>query len=156
MNRRELIVNASAIAGTLATSAMAFGKNKDPHAGHKMDEKSLSLYEAAMNCQTTGQQCLEHSILMMSQGQTNMLKCVNGVRDMLAVTETLAKLASSNSPHIRSYATVAAQVCSATEKLCREHAKDHAECAKCADSCKKTAEVCGQTVASLSPDAAKG
>jgi Cys-rich four helix bundle protein (predicted Tat secretion target) len=156
MDRRELLSTGAGIIAGMSTARVALANPKDPHAAHKAEKKNNKLFDAAMNCQKTGQACLEHSLLMMSKGDSSLLECINSTRDMLAVTETLAKLAASSSPHLRGYASMAAQVCLANEKLCAKHAKEHVECRECADSCKKTAALCTETVAALDSDSSKG
>src|SRR5687768_8114095 len=120
MDRRELLLSGTAIAAGLMASTSALAKDKSTAAG----SKEAALVDAALSCQKSGNKCLDHAVKMVANGNNAMVKCLAPMRDMLAVTETLAKLASTNSPHLKAYAAVAAQVCTATEKVCREHAKD--------------------------------
>ena len=73
--------------------------------------------------------------LLSQGGDKSMGPCSKTVRDMLAMCETLSKLATSNSEFTKKHATLCLEVCKKCEDECRKHPK-HKVCMNCAESCK--------------------
>ena len=71
----------------------------------------------------------------LGKGSKDMAACAMNVQQMMATCDTLQKLASYNSPHLKKMARVAHDVCVDCEKECRKHEKMHAQCQATADAC---------------------
>ena len=97
-----------------------------------------SVVDLALDCQKKGEACADHCVRMLVTGNTTMAECIVAVRDMLPVTDTLARLASTSSKHLPAAARLAIEVCEACEAACRKHAQVHVICRDCADSCART------------------
>ncbi len=150
MNRRELFGTAgAAVLVASATAALAEEKHEghDHPAGGHQDHASgpvlhRALVEAATNCTKTGLACINHCFESLTAGDTAMAGCARSVDQMLSVCGTLAKLASTGSPHLAGIAKVTEAVCRDCEKECRKHAEHHAVCKACAEACAACAEEC--------------
>jgi Cys-rich four helix bundle protein (predicted Tat secretion target) len=98
----------------------------------------VPLIDLALDCQKKGEACADHCVRMLATGNTTMAECIVAVRDMLPVTDALARLASASSKHLVSAARLAIEVCETCEAACRKQAQVHAVCRDCAESCART------------------
>ena len=137
MNRREVILNTAAMAVSASLGAIACGASSATaqRGGGVPPETATALVATALDCQKAGAACLEHCERRAAAGDTSMVECQGAVRDMLAVTEMLAKLAKVGSPHLVGAARLALETCGACEAACRKHADRHAGCRDCAEAC---------------------
>jgi Cys-rich four helix bundle protein (predicted Tat secretion target) len=142
MNRRETLLNGSALVVAASLGAMACGTQNavaqsaaSPAAAAGGDGSVIDL---ALDCQKKGEACADHCVRMLVTGNTTMAECIVAVRDMLPVTDTLARLASTNSKHLAAAARLAIEVCESCEAVCRKHAQIHVICRECAESCART------------------
>ena len=138
INRREVIAFSSAALLTPA-SVLAAAPAK-PAANAPVDAKAL--VDSGSRCIAAAEECMEHCITMLSNGDKSMAECFAAVRAMKPVTEGLVALAKLNSSHLRAYAQLCAKVCRDCEKACKPHADMHATCKACMDSCAKCASAC--------------
>ena len=148
MNRREALLNSSAMVISASLGAIACGAQNAvaqavtaPAAGG-----DGAVAEAAFDCLRKGEACADHCVRMLTTGDTSMAECIVAVRDMLPATDALSRLASSNSKHLPAAARFALEVCEACEAACRKHAQVHAVCRECADSCTRTIAACRKLV----------
>jgi Cys-rich four helix bundle protein (predicted Tat secretion target) len=146
MNRREALVNGSAMVISASLGAIACGaQNAAAQAAASPATAATSdgsIADAAFDCQKKGEACEDHCVRMLSTGDTSMAECIAAVRDMLPATDALARLASANSKHLPAAARLAIEVCESCESACRKHAQVHAVCRECADSCARTIAAC--------------
>lgn len=150
LNRRELIKGAiatgAAIGTTLsATSSMA---KSDEHAHHKHHAKNpnKAVIDSALTCSKDGQACLDHCFVLLKDGDKEMASCAESVTQMLVMVDSLSKMASYQSPHLKEFAKVCAKVCKDCEDECDKHADKHAECKQCAESCADCIKACDNIV----------
>jgi Cys-rich four helix bundle protein (predicted Tat secretion target) len=151
MNRRELFTTAGA-AILVASSAFAQDAGHD-HMMTGHDHMAMgtppnaALVDAAALCSKTGLVCINHCLESFAAGDIALAGCARSVDQMLSVCGALAKLASTNSPHLPAMAKVALAMCQDCETECRKHADHHAECKACADACAACAEECKKIAA---------
>ena len=73
-----------------------------------------------------------------------MADCVQSVSDTIAACEALQKLASSNSPHLKTMAKACGEVWKDCASKCEPHS-DHMEiCKACMNACNECAKLCAQ------------
>jgi Cys-rich four helix bundle protein (predicted Tat secretion target) len=141
VNRRELIQAAGFVAAAaVTTQALAQSKPHD-HSRHT-GNVNLALINAVSHAVVAGQACFQHCVEQLAKGSKDMAACAMNVQQMLTTCDTLQKLASYNSTHLKKMARVAHDVCVDCEKECRKHEKMHAQCQATADAC---AEVVKET-----------
>lgn len=149
MNRRDALATLGAIALTPAAALAAApppAKAPPPPAA-KPGPDTKALAEAADKCADAGEECIEHCITMLSNGDKSMTDCYAAVRAMEPVCEALEQLAKLNSAHLKAYAAVCAKVCRDCEKACKPHAEMHPPCKACMDACAKCASECEKAAA---------
>ena len=95
MDRRDMILSTAAMAVSASLGAIACGAANATAQGVATipRDAAAALTDLALDCQKKGAACLEHCDRLIAAGDTSMVECEANVRDMLAVTEMLAKLA---------------------------------------------------------------
>jgi Cys-rich four helix bundle protein (predicted Tat secretion target) len=150
MNRREALLNSGAMVLSASLGAIACGAQnavaQSAGAPAVTTAASGPAADAAFECLKKGEACADHCVRMLVTGDTSMAECMVAVRDMLAGTEALARLASTGSRHLRSAAKLALDVCETCEAACRKHAQMHVVCRDCADACTHTIAECRKLV----------
>jgi Cys-rich four helix bundle protein (predicted Tat secretion target) len=142
MDRREMLKAAAGgmVLAAAGNSVFAAEGAKHP-AGHEhmhdmgAAPKNKSLINAAADSVRDGQACLQHCIVSLGQGDTDLARCAVVVNDMLAACVAVEQLANYNSPHLAKMAKVAMDICQDCEKECRKFADKHDVCKASADSC---------------------
>ncbi len=134
MNRRQLLLGAGGLV-VAATVGTETAEAADPHAAHGAGN---ALADAAADCVTKGETCLQHCIELLASGDATLKDCARTVIDMLAVNGALMKLAATHSTHTAAQAKLAVAVNELCEAECRKHAEKHAPCKACAEACAKT------------------
>ncbi|MBK7857475.1 MAG: Csp1 family four helix bundle copper storage protein [Archangiaceae bacterium] len=146
MNRREALTTLSAVALSPALALAAAPPAKAaPAAAAALDTKALAA--AARGCIEAGDECVEHCITMLSNGDKSMSDCFAAVRAMLPTCHGLEQLAKLNNANLKAYAAVCAKVCRDCEKACKVHADKHPPCKACMDACAKCATECEKAAA---------
>ena len=142
MDRRAFIAAAGAGAAVVSTSQafaqMAAG-GLDMH-----PPKYKALEDAALDCYTTGSDCLRHCLGMYKMKDTNMGGCADAVSQLIVGCGALASFAAANSAHTGHFAKVVEMLCSDCKKECDKFPKI-AVCKACADACMACAEECRKT-----------
>jgi len=158
MHRRELfsaagaVVVAAAVTPAFAADGQGAAEHGD-HSAHGAHDHGTgaglngTLVAAATHCTHTGLACINHCLDSFAAGDTAMARCARTVDQMLSVCGTLAKLASTGSPHLAAMAKVALAVCLECEQECRKHADQHAVCKACAEACAACAVECRKVAA---------
>ncbi len=137
MDRREILGMLGATAmGASALPAMG----QHDHSGHAAGAHK-SLADAASACSTAADACVTHCVDMLAGGDKSLQYCAATSREVATVCSGLQSLAAQNSPHLASYAKVAAEICKDCEAECRKHSQ-HAVCKACGDSCAACAAEC--------------
>lgn len=140
MNRRQMLSVASV--GILAAgSALAQTAGKDHDHAHHGAGKAAKLAASALHCVSTGQACIDHCLDSFAKGDTSLAICARKVDELISICGTLAKLASTNSPHLGAMTKLALAVCKDCEAECRKH-QQHPTCKACADACVDCAKEC--------------
>jgi Cys-rich four helix bundle protein (predicted Tat secretion target) len=144
MNRREALLNTSAmaIAASLGAMACAARNAAAEAATAPPGPAGEGLVDTAFDCQKRGEACAEHCVRMLAGGDTSMAECLVAVREMLPTTAALAHLASMSSKLVPAAGRLALEACESCETACRKHAQVHAVCRDCADSCSRTIAAC--------------
>jgi Cys-rich four helix bundle protein (predicted Tat secretion target) len=138
MERRDAIVGMGAIAGAaFAKAAMA----ADSAHHHHISGKYADLVASASDCVKTGQACINHCFMLLSDGKKEMAACASSVNQLISVCSTLEALAAAESKLLVQYAKVAMEFCKECEAECRKHEK-HELCKACAEACAECAKEC--------------
>ena len=145
MNRREAITTLGALTVAPAAFAAAAPPPAKAPPAAALDTKALAA--AADGCTDVGEECVEHCIFMLSNGDKSMTDCFAAVRAMVPTCEALEALAKLNNPNLKAYAAVCAKVCRDCEKACKPHADKHPPCKACMDACAKCASECEKAAA---------
>lgn len=140
MDRRQALKLA---AGSAATATLFSGQASAAHSHkrHTSANANDELVTEALACSRTGEACLKMCFDMLGSGDTSMAECARSVRELVIACDALAGMAIHDSRHLRSYATVTAEICKECRKQCLTHDK-HPQCADCASACEKCAEAC--------------
>jgi Cys-rich four helix bundle protein (predicted Tat secretion target) len=136
MDRRGLLFAMGALSAGLLP---AFGQNEQHH--HEGGAKYQALVDSASKCSSVADICVGHCIDMLAGGDKTLAACAASSREVAVVCSGLRSLAAQNSPHLASYAKLAADVCKSCEVECRKHLK-HQVCKDCADACDACAIEC--------------
>ena len=140
MQRREFIAVGTAAAVATATQAFA-----ETNSGAKMEDMHPALYKdlekAAIECVSTGNDCLRHCIGMFAMKDTSMTECADASLQLVAACNALASLAALNSSHVGALAKTVAAICEDCKKQCDKFPKI-AECVACGKACQKCADEC--------------
>ena len=146
MERRDFIKIGigSGAAGILG--AQIFGTSLANAADKSADSKT-SLETTLAHCIQTGNACVAHCMLELSQGNKEMADCNKTVHDMLATCEAMLKLTSYKSDLAKSLAKICAQACDNCAEACKKHSPHwahgmHLACKDCYDSCVECAKLC--------------
>lgn len=146
MERRDLLKTVAA-AAVAAISTAALAEEHDHQHHHEAAMKFAGLAASSGDCLQTGEVCMAHCLVLLSQGEKEMAACARSVNELLAVCSALQKLANQESKNTPRFARLAADVCADCEKECRKHEKKHAECKACADSCAACLKECQKLAA---------
>jgi Cys-rich four helix bundle protein (predicted Tat secretion target) len=109
-----------------------------------------SLLEAALDCVKTGNICLAHCERELATGNTSLADCQKNVMNVVAVCESLSKVAAFNNAdvgHLKAFVKACSAICEDCAKACEKHASHHAECKACYDSCKACSAACDKYTA---------
>ncbi len=142
MNRREALKTTGAMAlAALATNATAVEhdhKHMHDHAamGHDgMKNPNLKLIQATGDCIQKGQLCIDHCLMLLADGNSEMAACARSVQQTLAMCGALQQLASYQSKQLKALARITMDACKECEDECRKHEKKHVACRDCAEAC---------------------
>ncbi|HEY6093890.1 MAG TPA: Csp1 family four helix bundle copper storage protein [Gallionellaceae bacterium] len=136
MNRRELILGAAALAAAATTSrAFAAGsEHEHDHHQHASGSRYDALIAAAADCSLKANQCQQHCIVSMGQGETDLAACARSSSQAAAICMALQQLAVSNAKQLPQLARVAMDICKECEDECRKTER-HPECKACKEAC---------------------
>ena len=144
MNRREMLLGATALAGA-AIVGRAQAAEMD-HNHHNMSANT-GLIAAAADCIQKGQVCLNHCLDLLGQGDREMASCAKSVNQMLALCGALQQLANQESAYLPKLAALAMEACNKCEDECKKHADKHDACKACGESCAACAKECKKIAA---------
>lgn len=144
MDRREALTAFAAVAAATAAVTARAGQHDHHHHGGL---KRQALVDSAQGCLSAGEACLAHCLVLLGDGDKEMAACSKSVNQMMAMVETLRKLAVTDSKYLPRYAKLCAEACDDCEKECRKHDKKHAECKACGDACATCAKECKKVAA---------
>lgn len=146
MNRRDALKTTAAAGAVLSFAALAADPVKADAARASAKPSGIAahkdIYEAALACVRTGQECLDHCVRSLSTGDKMMAECAGTVRAMLPLCAEVAELSMLDSAHLKALAAVCAKACRDCEAACKKHSGHHAECKACMESCAKCAAAC--------------
>ena len=143
MDRREVLTGSAFLAAAaMANVAFAADEHEHEHHHHAMPSPSASLAIAASDCLQKGQLCIDHCLILLSEGDKAMAACAQSVTQMSAICTALQRLANANSKYLPQLARLARDVCRDCEAECKKHADKHAECKNCMESCGACAKEC--------------
>lgn len=138
MNRRELLLGAAAMAAAAtAGSAFAAEHNHDHMMSMEHDHQSTrndALIAAAADCVLKANNCLQHCLVLLGQGDKEMAACAKSSSQVAAICTAMQQLASAESKYLPQLAKVAMGVCKDCEEECKKTEK-HPECEACKEAC---------------------
>lgn len=141
MNRRELLLGASALAFTATTSGTAFAAG-----GHKHDEHhhegAGDLLKALAHCDVEAKLCSAHLYDVIKEGDNSVVDCQKALISMMDVCRATGTLATTDSSAFKAILGVAISTLKECENECRKHEKKHEICKTTADSCVECVKAC--------------
>lgn len=142
IGRRQFLLAAGSFTA-LAASTVSHASADSGHAHHHHNSKENdALTRFAAHCETTGNACINHCLILLGDGDTEMADCAGSVQLMKPVCEAVAYHAAADSSYLKELVSVCKTVCADCEDACRKHEKKHAECHACAESCADMVEAC--------------
>lgn len=133
MNRRELLLGAAAMAAA-ATSSRIFASEHEHEHKHAAASPYDKLIAAATDCTTKATLCMQHCIVLMGKGETDLAACARSASQAAAICTALQQLASSNAKQLPQLAKVAMDICKECEEECKKTER-HPECKACKEAC---------------------
>ena len=138
ISRRDLLASGAALGTTFGLGlSVALAADVAETAPAKAAATD-GLARAAAECVRIGEECLQHCLVLLAQGDTSLGDCAKTAQQMLAVCRAAGPLVYADSKHLRTFAMLCADVCGDCETTCRKHEGHHAICKQCADACAKT------------------
>jgi len=149
MDRRELLKSMVAVAATMAAGSALAEEHSHGHAAHDHGGHAANphqkLIEAAADCVVKAELCLQHCLVAMGKGETDLASCANSASQVEAVCTALQKLAAANSKHLAEFAQAAMAIFKDCEDECKK-TDQHPECKACGESCAACYKACKQLV----------
>lgn len=137
MNRRELLLSAASVFAA-ATTGKAFASDHDSMkmdmSHHHHSSRNNALITAAADCALKANICLQHCLVLLSQGDKDMAACAKSSSQVAALCAALEQMATAESKFLPQLAKVAMGVCKDCEEECKKTDK-HPECKACGESC---------------------
>ena len=136
MNRREMLLSAVAMA-TAATAGRAIAgehAHMMMHDHMAMSPRNDKLIAVAADCVVKANNCLQHCLDLLGQGDKSMAACARTSSEAAAICTALQQLASAKSKHLPQLAKAAMDICKECEDECKKTEK-HPECKACGEAC---------------------
>jgi Cys-rich four helix bundle protein (predicted Tat secretion target) len=134
ISRRDLLASGATLGATYGLGlSVAHAADAAP-----AQAAPAGLAAAAANCVRIGEECLQHCLVLLAQGDTSLGDCAKSVQQMLAVCRAAGPLVYADSKRLGAFAKLCADVCGDCEIACRKHEGYHAICKQCAEACAKT------------------
>ena len=148
IKRRDVLlgVSGAALAGLVASPALAAHHEQAEHTQHDAAPKHRELVLAAQACVGIGAMCLKHCLNLFATGDTSLSACAARIQEMNAVSEALGVLAAADSAQLKAFVPVCIAVHDACEQECRKHTH-HPLCMETAEACAKVTAECKKVVA---------
>ncbi|MBI5890407.1 MAG: four-helix bundle copper-binding protein [Nitrosomonadales bacterium] len=137
MNRRDLLLSAVVMAATATTGKSFAAEHEHDHMSMAHAHQSTlneKLIAAASDCVLKANICLQHCLVLLGQGDTEMAACSRSSCQVAAVCSALQQLASADSRHLPKLARAAMDICRECEEECKKTEK-HPECKACKEAC---------------------
>lgn len=138
MNRRELLIGATAMAATAMSGKVFAAEHQHDHAAmahdHADSKRNEKLIAAAADCVLKANICLQHCIELLGEGDKSMAACAKSSSQVIAMCTALEQMAAAESKYLPQLAKVCMDVCKACEEECKKTEK-HPECKACKESC---------------------
>jgi len=155
MNRRELLTGAAAILAAVTTGRTFADDHEHMDMGdmnmggmdmshgheHHKSTRNQKLIDVASDCVLKANICLQHCIVAMGAGDSDLAACAKSASQVAAVCAALQQLASSEAKRLPEFAKVAMEICKDCEKECKKTEK-HPECKACEEACAACAKEC--------------
>lgn len=117
-----------------ATTSRVFAAGHE----HEHQHASVSPYDkliaAAADCTLKANLCLQHCIVLLGKGETDMAACARSASQAAAICTALQQLAFSNAKQLPQLAKVAMDICKECEDECKKTER-HPECKACKEAC---------------------
>lgn len=151
MNRRELLLGAIAMAAATTAGKAFAAEHEHDHMNMNMahDHKSSrneKLIAVAADCVLKANICVQHCIVLMGQGETDLAACAKSSSQVSALCTALQQMASAESKYLPQLAKVAMDVCKDCEEECKKTER-HPECKACKEACTACYEECKKIAA---------
>jgi len=135
ITRRDLLAAGAALG---AASGLGISSAFAADAAPAKPVAGGGLAAATAECVRVGEECLQHCLSLLADGDESLGDCAKNVQQMLAVCRAAGPLVYAGSKHLGAFAKVCAAVCADCETACRKHEGHHAVCKRCAEACAKT------------------
>jgi Cys-rich four helix bundle protein (predicted Tat secretion target) len=150
MERRDILLGAlslSALAASksFAQSNMAHDHNHDHHHQHTSSRNS-QLISVTADCIAKANICLQHCLVLLGQGQSNMAACAKSSSQVISLCTALEQLAAAESPYLPQLAKVAMTACKDCAEECKK-TENHPECKACKEACEACYKECQKIAA---------
>jgi Cys-rich four helix bundle protein (predicted Tat secretion target) len=144
MERRDILLGALSLSA-LAATTKAFAEDHSAHMQamgmdgmhHHSSARKDKLIAVAADCVAKANICLQHCLVLLGQGQTNMAECAKSSSQVIALCTALEQLAAAESQYLSQLAKVAMAACKDCAEECKK-TESHPECKACKEAC----EVC--------------
>ncbi|BFM09699.1 four-helix bundle copper-binding protein [Halioxenophilus aromaticivorans] len=133
--KRRSFIAMAAFAGVVAVPVGARETKHDMHKHHAGHSKNAGLVDAAIDCSKNAMVCRNHCIDLLQSGDVTLSDCLSVVNDTIAMCDSLAQLASSESAHLPLMEKACLAVCKDCQKQCDKHKDHHRVCKDCMESC---------------------
>lgn len=144
MDRRELLIGVAAVAATTLSGRALAASQAHMHGGVSHDHVSSrneKLLAAAADCVLKANVCLQHCIVSLGRGDTELAACAQSSSQVIAMCTALQQMAAAESKYLPQLAKVCMEVCKACEEECKKTEK-HPECKACKEACSACYKEC--------------
>lgn len=153
MERRELLLGAFSLAA-VATTTSVFAEDHSAHMQamgmdgmhHHSSARNEKLIAVAADCVAKANICLQHCLVLLGQGQTNMAACSKSSSQVIALCTALEQLAAAESQYLPQLAKVAMTACKDCAEECKK-TEIHPECKACKEACEACYKECQKIAA---------
>ena len=100
----------------------------------QLSSRNDKLIAAASECVFRANNCLQHCIVLLGQGNKTMAACAKSAMQLAAIGSALEQMAATESRHLGHLAKVVKEMCRDCEHLCKKFEK-YPECKACGEAC---------------------
>jgi Cys-rich four helix bundle protein (predicted Tat secretion target) len=122
------------MAAAASSSRVFAAAHEHDHHQHATASRHDKLIAAAADCTIKANLCLQHCIVAMGNGETDLAACARSSSQAAAICTALQQLAVADAKQLPQLARVAMDICKECEDECRKTER-HPECKACKEAC---------------------